>query len=151
MIAPLLVFLGVVHKEKRGCRSLGAKTWVEAGSSVVLPYTVSCWAYPLPRCSLGPSLWMGLLEFFLPFQRHLRWTILQSLRYWDPTKKNASQKLLKSEFYPVLRQSMMKPQVCMRWLYEPELGAGWWDLLLQEWKGVTASGAALRMIPQGAT
>lgn len=48
---------------------------------------------------------------------------------------------------PVLRQSLMKPQVCMSWLYEPELGAGWWDLLLQEWKGVRASWAALGVIP----
>lgn len=57
------MFLGVVLKEKRRCRSLGVKTWVEAGPSVVLPYTVSCWVYPLLRCSLGLCLWMGLLEF----------------------------------------------------------------------------------------
>lgn len=100
--------------EKR-CRSLGVKTWVKAGSSVVLPCTVSCWAYPVLRCPLGLCLWMGLLPFFLPFHRHLRWTILQSLRYCDPTKTNANQKLLQSDFHPVLRQNLMKPQVCMRW------------------------------------
>lgn len=142
----LLVFLGVLHKEKRRYRSLSVKTWVKDGSSIVLPFTVSCWACALLRCSLGLCLWMGLLELFLPFQRRLRWTILQSLRYWHPTKTNASQKLLKLDFFPVLRQSLMKPQVCMRWLYDPELGAGWWNLLLQEWKGVTASWAALGMV-----
>lgn len=67
MIAPLLVFLGVVHKEKRRGRSLGVKTWVKASSSVILPYTDSViLGMSISQVFFWAVLVNGIVRIFLP-------------------------------------------------------------------------------------